>query len=142
MSECYQKMRWRSVFFSNWVCNFLRYAVNKIGNCYRLVPLHIDKLTWYPLCKVLSKRDQMRPILRSEKQKTLVEVTLRGFSVPEAVIFMLLSIDSPLELTAWQWPTLNWQPHLHLWPFLPNAIRCCVITRPNETNLKHFTITW
>ena len=29
--------------FSNGVCNFLQYAVNKIGNCYRLVPLHIDK---------------------------------------------------------------------------------------------------
>ena len=28
----------------------------------------------------------MRPISRSEKQKTLVEVTLRGFSVPEAGI--------------------------------------------------------
>ena len=28
----------------------------------------------------------MRPILRSEKQKTLVEITLRGFSVPEAGI--------------------------------------------------------
>ena len=52
------------------------------------------------VCKVLSIRDQMRPISRSEKQKTLVEITLRGFPVPRAEVFMLLSIDSPIELTA------------------------------------------
>ena len=38
------------------------------------------------VCKVLSIRDQMRPISRSEKQKNLVERTLRGFVVPGAGI--------------------------------------------------------